>query len=128
MSLFASYFFPCLARFTLRRFFAPQGFGHQVVGEHELGLAHVLDREQDLGYFAFGRVIAPDPYSFAFGSDQHATETLAALDRHSGFELYEMPRIALEIRFAHQRSVDTGRGNLEAIGPFDGIGDIEYGR
>src|SRR4249920_582457 len=101
MSLFASYFFPCLARFTFRGFFAPQSFGHQIVGEHELGLAHVLDREQDLGFFAFGSVIAPDPYSFALGPDQRAAETLAAQDRHSGSDLCEMARIALEIRFAH---------------------------
>src|SRR4029079_6364204 len=114
MSLFASYFFPCLARFTLRRFFAPQSFGHQVVGEHERGLAHVLDREQDLRFFAFSRVIAPDPYGFALGPDQHATETLAAFDRHSSFDLCEMARIALEIRFAHPRPADTGAGQLEA--------------
>ena len=103
-------------------------FGHQFIGENELGFAHVLDRKQDFGLFAFGRVVAPDAHRFALGSGKHAAKTLAAFERHSGFDLGEMAGIALEIGFAHQRPIDSGRGNLQPIGSVDWIGDIEYRR
>ena len=54
-----------------------------------------------------------------------AAETPAALDRHRSFDLGEMTRVTFEIRFAHQRAVDAGRGNLEPVRPLDWIGDVD---
>src|SRR5215467_4749498 len=108
MSLFASYLLPCLTRLALGKFFASQSFAHQFVGEHQLGLVHVLNRNQDLGFLAFSCVDAAKARSLSLSPDQYAAETLAALNRHSSFDLGEMTRVTFEIRYAHQRTVDAG--------------------
>ena len=46
-------------------------------------------------------------------------------DRHVHLDLREMPGMALEIRAAHQRTVEPRRGNFQPIGAVDRVGDIE---
>ena len=51
---------------------APQRFGDERVGEHELGFRHVVDRQQHLGGFAGRGVVAADARRVAFGAEQQA--------------------------------------------------------
>src|SRR4249920_980609 len=54
-----------LARFALGGFLSSQSLGHQSVGEHQLGFTHVLNRNENLGFFALGRVVAADARALA---------------------------------------------------------------
>src|SRR5689334_20080690 len=107
MSLFTSFFLPCLARLALGRSFTPQGLGHEIVRQDELSFAHFLDGKKHLGFFAFRRVVAADAYGFTFGTQQRTAKSLAAIKRYRGFDLDEMANIPLEIGFAHERPVNA---------------------
>ena len=49
-----------------------------VVGEHELGFRHLVDRQQHLGGFAGRGIVAPDARGVALDTEQHAAEAPAA--------------------------------------------------
>jgi hypothetical protein len=61
-------------------------------------------------------------FNFGFGLLLFAGSLFFHLDFH------EMPGIAFEIGAAHQRPVDTGRGNLQPIGLVDRVGDVQNRR
>src|SRR5258706_298254 len=65
---------------------------------------------------------------FALDAPERAAEPLAALmgDRHLDF--HQIAGVTFEIGTPHQRPVDTGRGNLQSVGPVDRIGDVEHRR
>ena len=107
---------------------APERFGDQRVGQHELGLRHLLDRQHDVGGLARGDVVAADARDVAFGAEQLAAETLAALDRDRHLDLHEIVGVALEVRLAHQRTVDAGRRQLQPVGAVHRIGGVEHRR
>ena len=65
--------------------------------------------------FARRRVLAPQPRGIAFDPEQDAAEPLAALDRDRHLDLHLVAGVALEIRAAHQRPVDAGRGHLQPV-------------
>ena len=67
-------------------------------------------------------------HGIALDASKRAAKPLAALMRDRHLDLHEMAGIAFEIGTAHQRPVDPGRGNLQAIGPFDRIGDVKHRR
>ena len=101
---------------------APKRFGNQRIGQDQLRLGHLLDRQHDVGGFAGRHVIAADACGAAFGAEQLAAEALAALDRHRHFDLHKIIGIAIEVGWAHQRAVDAGRGHFETISALDRIG------
>ncbi len=69
----------------------------QRVGQHELGLGHVLDRQHHVGGLARRRVVALDARELAFGAEQLSAEPLAALGRYRHFDLHLVAGIAFEI-------------------------------
>ncbi len=68
------------------------------------------------------------PRGLAFGAGEPAAEALAPVDRHVHLDAHQMAGKAVEVRFAHQRPVDAGRGHLQPIGALDQIGDVEHRR
>ena len=107
---------------------APERLGNQRVGEHELGLRHLLDREHDVRRLAGGRVVAANARGVAFGAEQLTAEALAALDRHRHFDLHKIIGVAIEVRLPHQRAVDAGRRQFQPIGAVHRIGSIKHRR
>ena len=101
---------------------------NQRVGEHELGLGHVFDRQHDVGGLARRRVVAMDAREMALGAEQLAAEPLAALGGHRHLDLHLIAGVALEIRLPHQRPVDAGRRQLQPVGAIDRIGRVEHRR
>ena len=69
-----------------------------------------------------------EAHGVAFDAGQRAAEPLAALMRDRHLDLHEMAGITLEIGAADQRPVDARRGDLQPIGAFDRIGDVEHRR
>ena len=117
-----------LLELALGQLAAPHRFGDQLIGQNQPRVGDVFHHQRDVGFFAGAAVIAMKPYGVAFDALQGAAKPLAALmgDRH--LDLHEMTNIALEIGTPHQRTVDSGRGNLQPVGLFDRIGDIEHRR
>ena len=109
MSLFASLFLARRARFALGGLFTSQGLRHQVIGEHQLCVAHLFDRKQYIRFLAVRHVVAMDARGVTFSSRQLAAKTLAAIDRNFHLDLDQMARIAFEIRFSHQWPVNAWR-------------------
>ena len=105
-----------------------QRFGNERVGENKLGFHHVVDRQQDFGICVRRRIVAANARALAFGADEFAAESPPAVDRRLHLHLRDVAGIAVEIRTPHQRPVDAGRGNLQPIGGFDRVGDIEHRR
>ena len=99
----------------------------QRVGQHELGLGHVLDRQHHVGGLARRRVVALDAREMAFGAEQLSAEPLAAFDRHRHLDLHEIAGVAFEIGLPHQRAVDAGRRQLQPVGAIDRIGASSTG-
>src|SRR4051812_35369781 len=69
-------------RLAFRRFSAPERFGDELVGEHELRFRHVLHAQQDLDLFARRRIRTTQARGVALHSAEDAAETLAARDRY----------------------------------------------
>ena len=67
-------------------------------------------------------------HRIALDAAERAAEPLAALMRNRHLDFHEVAGIAFEIGAAHQRPVDPGGRNLEAIGAVDRIGDVEHRR
>ena len=107
---------------------AAQRFGDQRIGQHQLGLRHVLRSAAAPRRLAGRDVVAPDPRGIAFDAEQHAAETLAAVDRHGHLDLHDVAGVALEIGAPHQRPVDAGRRHFQPVGAVDRIGDVEHRR
>src|SRR5215218_9261106 len=117
----------CFLSFAFRGLAASQRFRDESVVEHEPGFRHVRDRQQHFGGLA-GAVIAAKASSFALYADDQTTEAALSCHRYRHFNLRGMAGIAFEIRAPHQRAIDTRRGDFQAVGPLDRIGNIEYGR
>ena len=115
-------------RFALAGLLAPQSLRHQFVGEHELGFAHLVYRQQNLRLAACFRIVAAHARGLALGAEQHAAEALAAVDRNFHFDLRQIAGVAVEIGLAHQRPVDAGRGYFQPVGAIDQVGHVEHRR
>src|SRR5665213_4278147 len=66
----------CLARVALGGFFGAQRLCHQFVGEHQLGVAHISNRQADFCFAAFG-VFQSQLRSLAVDAAQNAAEAFA---------------------------------------------------
>ena len=103
-------------------------FAISVVAQHDLGVRHLVDRQQHVGRLAGRRILALEAGGVAFHAGEHAAEPLAALDRDRHLDPDPVAGVALEIGAPHQRPVHARRRDLEPVGSVDGIGDVEHRR
>src|SRR5436190_1972376 len=81
VALLALRFALAFACFALLGLGAVERFGHQRVGEDELGFRHVGDREQEFGRRVGLGVIGADAGGVALRAEEHSAKPLAAVHR-----------------------------------------------
>ncbi len=118
---------------------AAQRLGDERVGQDQLGLGHVADRQHDLGRIT--RRIGPSLRSCidlgAVVAQAHGVtlrrrpacrgNRLRPSTRHRHLDLHDLAGMTLEIGTPHQRPVDPGRRYLEPVGAVDRIGSSSTG-
>src|SRR5262245_17026853 len=85
------------ARFAFLFLALLQRLGVQRVGEDELCLRDVVDRQRNLGCLAGGGVIAAQTHGVAVDAQYDPAETAASVHRHRHLDFGKMPGIAFEI-------------------------------
>ena len=104
---------------------ALERFRDEGVGEHELRLGHLRDRQM---HDLLLRIAHADRGLVALDADDFAAKAFAAFDHHGHFDLRFVSHMALEVGTARQRAVDAGRGQFQPIAAADRIVDVERGR
>ena len=99
------------------------------VGQHEPGLRHRRRAAAARRRLAGAGIVAAQPRSrrprrrSSTPRNRRRPSTATAISI-----LTSWPAMTLEIRAAHQRPIDAGRGNLEPVGALDRIRDVEHRR
>ena len=107
---------------------SPQRFRNQRIGENKPCFHHVVDRQQDFRNFTRDRLAEAKPCARALCPEEFAAEALAAVDRRQHLDVCDVAGVAIEIGAAHQRPVDAGRRDFQAIGAFDRVAGIKHRR
>jgi hypothetical protein len=115
-------------QFTLGRLAAPHRLRDQLIRQNQPRVGDVLHGQEDVGVINRRRIVAVQPDSVALDAGKRSAEPFAAMTGDGHLDLDEVTCMTLEIRAAHQRPIDAGRGNFQPVGPFDGVGDIEHRR
>src|SRR5215207_9362399 len=111
-----------------RRRAAAQSLADELVGQHQAGLADLVERQAKEPLLALLDIGKLDHGAVAVDAAQAPTEALAAVQRHVHLDLRLVTGPALEIAAAGERPVDAGRGDFETVGLRHRILEIEHRR
>src|SRR3984893_17346427 len=117
---------------ALRRFRGPQGLADKRLAQNQPCLRDILERKPAFSGFAWLCIAANESQygisTSAFDCANKAAEALATANAGRHLDPCFPRKSAPEIRDANERTIDPRRRNIEAIGPFYRIVDIEDGR